>query len=265
MHLDPGEGIVPARFMGKGIDRNVARKLAVDAVEQVEIEPRRHPRRIVIGGDQRSLVLHEVHTDQQQRAFAQRLAHRAQEVCGGAGDHVADGRSGEEAELGQSLDLGGQFHPAHEIGLDRIDRKACKLGRELGRRRAQEIARDIERDIGRRRNRREQQRGLDRGARAKLHHRAPRPDQPGDFLGPPAQDLGFGAGEVIFGELRNVLEQPRSGIVVEPARRHRLLRLGQPGENIGAESEIDPARIALDQLETFACRHLTRPWPAAGR
>ena len=41
MHLDPRQYVVPARLVAEGVDRNVAVELAVDAVEQVEVELRR--------------------------------------------------------------------------------------------------------------------------------------------------------------------------------------------------------------------------------
>ena len=41
MHFDPRQDVVPARFVAECVDRDVAAELAVDAVEQVEVELRR--------------------------------------------------------------------------------------------------------------------------------------------------------------------------------------------------------------------------------
>ena len=52
MHLDPRQDVVPAGLVAEGVDRDVAAELAVDAVEQIEVELGGHAFRIVIGGDQ---------------------------------------------------------------------------------------------------------------------------------------------------------------------------------------------------------------------
>ena len=41
VHFDPRQDVVPARLVAEGVDRDVAVELAVDAVEQVEVEARR--------------------------------------------------------------------------------------------------------------------------------------------------------------------------------------------------------------------------------
>ena len=45
MHLDPRQYVVPARLVAERVDRNVAVELAVDPVEQVEVELRPSPLR----------------------------------------------------------------------------------------------------------------------------------------------------------------------------------------------------------------------------
>ena len=95
------------------------------------------------------------------------------------------------------------------------------------------------------------------GRFGELDHCPPRPDQRGELGGSLRQYLGFGAGRVIFGQPGNILEQLRSGIVVQPARGHRLGLLRQTGEHIGAKRGVDPACVALNQLQPLACRHRT--------
>jgi hypothetical protein len=63
--------------------------------------------RVVIGRDQDVGRLDPVHADQQPRALAQPVAHRAEQIDRVPGVHVADRRAGEEAELGEPGDLPG--------------------------------------------------------------------------------------------------------------------------------------------------------------
>ena len=64
------------------------------------------PGRVVIGGEQDIHVLDPVHADDEARALAQSLLHRAEQVDRGARDQIADRRAGKEAELGRGGDLG---------------------------------------------------------------------------------------------------------------------------------------------------------------
>ena len=64
--------------------------------------------RVVIGGDQPLDRLHPVHADQQLRAGPKQGAELAQQVGRARRHEIADGRAGEEAELGQMLDPAGQ-------------------------------------------------------------------------------------------------------------------------------------------------------------
>ena len=94
--------------MAEGVDRDVAVELAVDAREEVQVELGGHAFGIVIGGDQPLDRLDPVHPDQQLRAGAEQRAELAQQVGRAPRDEIADGRAGEEAELGQMLDPAGQ-------------------------------------------------------------------------------------------------------------------------------------------------------------
>ena len=92
----------------KASTRNVAVELAVDAVEQVEVELRRHAFGVVIGGDQPFDRLDPIHADQELRAGPEQVAELAQQVGRAPRHEIADGRAGEEAELGQMRDPVGQ-------------------------------------------------------------------------------------------------------------------------------------------------------------
>src|SRR3546814_7497685 len=68
MHLDPGQRLVPDRAVAESVDGDRAAKLAVDPIEQVEVERGRDPGRVVIGGHQHVFAFHPIHPDQQQRS-----------------------------------------------------------------------------------------------------------------------------------------------------------------------------------------------------
>ena len=255
MHLDPRELIVPAGLVLQLVHRNGAVQLPVDATREIEIEFRRHPPCIVIRRFQHGDVLDEVHPHQQHGTFAQRLAHGAQKVGRGARDHVAQSAAREEAQLGQVCDFGGQFDPAHEVRLYRMDRQAGELGGKVRRRSAQEIARNVQRHVGRRLDGAQQCGGLHRGAAAEFHHRAPFPDRLGKVRAARFQDLGFRARRIIFRHLRDILVKLRARIVVQPARGDRLLRLAHARQHVGAEGAVDARLVEIDELEAGIIGH----------
>src|SRR5436853_105158 len=65
VHLDVALGGVPSGAMGEGLKIEVAAEFAVDALQQVQVERRRDPGGVVVGRDQRRLVLDQVNTDQE--------------------------------------------------------------------------------------------------------------------------------------------------------------------------------------------------------
>ena len=199
MHLDPRAVVVPDRTVAEGVDRDGAVQLAVDPVEQVAVERRRHALRIVIGGDQHLAGLGPVHADQQHRAFAQRAPHRAQQVGRHGGRHVADGRAGEESQFGGIRHHRGQRQRAHEIALQRMDGQVGKCLLQPARGFAQEVARNVDRHIGRRFDTAQQDGRLGRGARAELDHRAPLADMRDQIGAHGLQDRRLGPCRVIFG------------------------------------------------------------------
>src|SRR5690606_3808359 len=84
------------------------------------------------------------------------------------------------------------------------------------------------------------------------------PDEPREILALRFEYLAFGPGRVIFGELGDFLEQPRSRLVVEPARGHGLGLLRHAGEHIGAEIPVDAVLVAFDQLDALPGHHAGR-------
>ena len=171
--------------------------------------------------------------------------------------HIANRRARKEAEFGKAANLARERHRLGEVGLDRIDRKIGKARRQGGRAVAQEIARNIHRHIGAGGNGIEQQRRLRRAARSQLDHRAARPDRRRQFARMAGEQRHLAARRIIFRQTGNILEQCRSGRVIEPARRNRLLRLRQSRMNVGAKGDIDAAVIGIDlpQLANNAHDH----------
>ena len=100
---------------------NVAVELAVDSLEQVEVELGGDAFGIVVGGEQPLDRLHPVHPDQQLRAGAEQRAELPQQIGRAPRHEIADGRAGEEAELGQMLETAGKRERPREVGDHRDD------------------------------------------------------------------------------------------------------------------------------------------------
>src|SRR3546814_2491245 len=106
--------------MAEILDRDITAEFAVDAFEEIEVERRGHPRRIIIGAFENRHILDAVDADQHQRPVAERRAPGAQEIDRGARDHIPDRRSREKAEFRERADFARQ--------LDALgDRKSTRL------------------------------------------------------------------------------------------------------------------------------------------
>ena len=78
----------------------------------------------------------------------------------------------------------------------------------------------------------EEDAGLVARARAQLDERGGAAGL-GDDHAVGGEDLALGAGGVVLGQARDVVEEGRATVVVEPLGRQRLGRSGQPGERVG--------------------------------
>jgi hypothetical protein len=85
-HLDPLPLGVPQRDVGERVDVEVGVQLAVEHVQDVPVELRRHPRRVVVRGDEHCRVGHQRRAEQQVLAGPQGGAHPARNSarCGGS-------------------------------------------------------------------------------------------------------------------------------------------------------------------------------------
>ena len=103
MHFHAGQFRVPDRQVVERVKIEIPAELAIDASQQVLVEPGGDALCVVIGSDERRFVLDQIRPDQQQGLIAQQLPHRAQESqCLGV-RQVADGRTGKEADFDAAL------------------------------------------------------------------------------------------------------------------------------------------------------------------
>ena len=125
VHLDPAQHRRSrSRLVAEGVDRDVAVELAVDPVEEVEVERGGDPGGVVIGGEQHVDVLDPVHADQQPRA--RRRASPSSRAAGRprcAATKLPIVEPGKKPSLGSAAIAAGKLERPHEIGLDRMDRQ----------------------------------------------------------------------------------------------------------------------------------------------
>ena len=90
MHFDARLGIVPTNEMAERIHGRRAPKLAVDPMQEIEIERCRYPLRVVIGRQKHICIFEAIDADQQHRTRAQRRCHAAQQIDGGRHQQISD-------------------------------------------------------------------------------------------------------------------------------------------------------------------------------
>ena len=146
MHLDTALRFVPPGFMLKGTEVEIAAKLPVDALQQVEIEGGRHALGIVISGDQDVGRLWLVEADDETAARAKVLSTQGEEAVDIMVQEVANRRPRKETDAPAS----GVWKAVakigrHEIRYDRHDRERRIVGLQLFSRCLQVLGRDIDR------------------------------------------------------------------------------------------------------------------------
>ena len=187
-----------------------------------------HPRRVVVRGDQRGRVLDQVGAEQEEVARPQLRPDPAQERGPLRGHQVPDRAAEEGDQPGRGrVSVGGEAQVLLEVGHHGPHVEPRVLGRQRLARRDQGRLADVDRDVAAQRalgpQRVEQQPGLVRRARAELDQ-GPGPGLRGDPRGRGAQDLPFGLGRVVLGQLGDLVEQRAALRVVEPLGRQRLRR-----------------------------------------
>ncbi len=223
---------VEDRAMGKGREVEIAAELAIDADQYVEIEAGGDAGGIVIGIVKRALVLFEVDAEHHPRIAAQDLTGAAHERAGFVRLEIPDGRSREEADLRQIGDLGRQGERRGEVRRDRVNCKRWKIPAQLLRLCLHEIAGNVDGNVGGKRAALKQPPDFRRGACAKFDQRRAGRDRRRNRLAAIAQDRKLGARRIVFGKLRDLLEQLGACGVVEIFRRQVLGMLRQSVDDI---------------------------------
>src|SRR5262249_16458777 len=91
VHLDAVAFAIVESAVVEAREIEIAIELAIDALEQVEVELRRQAGRVVVGGIENARVLHQVDPDDQRCAASQHAAGVAQESASFMRLEIADG------------------------------------------------------------------------------------------------------------------------------------------------------------------------------
>ena len=152
-------------------------------------------------------------------------------------------RAGTRGNIGGNVEVGG------EIGDDRPRRQIGKPIPKALDRLGEKIRRDIDRRVQARRVKRiDEDFGLDRRAGAVFEQHGAFAAERRHLLGMAAKNRRLGPGQIIFVEARDLLEQFRAALVVEPSAGKRLLSARQAGEHIGAKRFV-LAEFRFDEVE----------------
>ena len=133
MHLDAAHDRFVERPVTKAFHLEIRRKLAIDPMQEVEIELRCHAPGIGVGSIESGLVLLQVHANQQDAARPCHLASLPQKNERFSGSEVADGGAGEKHRFpadryARKL---GQHERLRMVGADTHDIEEGKTAREL--------------------------------------------------------------------------------------------------------------------------------------
>ena len=213
----------------------IAAQFAVDADQHIEIEARGDAGGIVVGLIQHALVLFEIDADHHLRIFSQNVAGAAQETAGLMRFEIPQRRPREKSHLRHRLDRVRQCERRGEVGRDRIDVEIGEILAQGVGLRFEEIAGNIHRNVGAERAFVQQQPDLGGGAGAEFHQRGALRDDGRYLAAPIAQDGELGAGRIIFRQHRDLLEQLRTGGVIEIFRRQPLGVLRQIVDHVAGK------------------------------
>src|SRR6185312_3036170 len=219
VNLDPRSFHVPFGAVPEEAGVEVCAQLTVDASQDVLVKRCRYPRGIVVGAQQRCLVLDVIHAEQQQVAGAEPAPHFAQDLhrvrwleiayAGAYIEHHA-AASGSR-NLRDALGV---------VGHARVDLHARNLCFEMFLRRRERAFVNIDGHVIDRalpaHGLLEQQTGFFRGTRAQLNHderRVPRTFQ--NFGCVARENSPLGAREVVLRQAGDGLEQVRARLIIK--------------------------------------------------
>ncbi len=203
----------------------VTAEFPVDDVQDVAIELGGHATRVVVRRLEPCRILDEVGAEQQRLARPEQPVEIGEERRALRAREVADRRAEEREQPPPS------FRQPHEVVLEVADDAVhldpgILLG-DPGRGLPQRLLGDVEGhealQVARLDHRVEQEPGLLGRSRAGLDERV-RGGQPRDVARVLGEDDALSPGEVVLGQLRDLLEEHRAALVVEPLRRQLLRR-----------------------------------------
>ena len=134
--------------MRKRAEVEIAAELAIDAVQQVEIETRGDAGAVIVGVNEHALVLFEIDADDHPCALSQNIAGAAQESAGFMRLEISQRRPREKTDFRHCAYGVGQRERRGEICRDRIDVESRKILSQGICLRFQKIAGNIDGDVG---------------------------------------------------------------------------------------------------------------------
>ena len=124
-------------------------QLAVGADQNVLVEGGGDAGRIVIGGDQRADVLHQIDADRAAGPASPRMARAdLRKPTASSSSRLPMVEPGKKPSIGRSRTLCGKFNRAHEIGGDGRDRHIGIILLQFARRFRDRVAADVDGDVG---------------------------------------------------------------------------------------------------------------------
>ncbi len=229
----------------------VPAELAVDARQEVEVEPGGDARGIVVGALEDPPVLAEIDPDQEPVRSAQHLTHPAKKLRCLVAMEVADVRAQPQDHLGL-LDLLAQtaesllVFRSHRGDLQsRVARE--QIPRGLLDHRGADVHRQVAEPAPAGEERVDQEPGLGRASAPQLHHRHRFGKQIRDLRCTSEEDGPLGAAEVVLGDPADLLEEERSLPIVEIAAGNLLGNGREPRPEVPGEGGPSCASVQRDQ------------------
>ena len=252
--FDPPLRLVIKSHMLEAVDIDIAVELAVDAFEEVEIERRRDPGPIVVGGVEDLGVLFQIDADQHLSPGAEDARIIGKKRDRAVRIEIADRRSGEEPHpLAPGARQQGQHERPRIIGADGDHRDRRKILGESSSGITQMLARNVHRNIGGGPVERVQQNAdLLAGAAAELDQPAMRTHLSRDFGGILFEDRDLGPRRIIFGQPADLFEEPGTARVVEEFARDRFAGADEPAEHGIAKALLAGRQIMKGKMGVAA-------------
>ena len=209
--------------------------------QRVLVELGRHPGRVVVGGLEGVAVLHQVRAKEEVVLGPEQIRHARQEARPRLGLEVSD-RAAEQRD-----DPGAGERHALEVAVEIADEPMhldpVLRGNRLGGR-ARDLLGDVHGGVGTEAtglgHRVEQDARLCRRARPQLDQGRRTARRRADVGGVVLQDRPLATGRVVLGQRRDLLEELRSPLVVEVARRELLEGLREARAHVGGHAGERP-------------------------